>query len=790
MKITFDEQGEPRPYSQAVQLFDAYGQPISLAAGSGLDPAAHEDLRGEMGAGGVRYFSGYLHNEDEANQKLTGRDGIEVWNKMRRTDAKVDGVLQTINLPIESATWDIVMPPEDDPAYEYTTEEHVEFAKDQLFRRIDWAAYLKHALSCVWAGFSFFEKIYDLEDGKYVLKKVAPRLASSLWRWMVANNELVGIEQRVWKDQAVEFINIPREKIVLITFRQEANSYEGLSILRAVWKHFVIKDTLYKIDAIRLERFAIGTPVITLPEQYNETLYQLAKNIGKNWKGAEQSYVVKVQGMGIELLQMNGTNSLDLIPTIQHHDEQIPMVALAQFMSFGTTQTGSRALGETSTEFFYDSEIALARLICETTQRDLLWPTMDLNFPEKPRPRLVFRDLGAASLGAIIEGLSRIGGFITPTRDTENSLRERLDMPALGEDEEFAPVRQQQVQPQAPQQMLAAIPTRAVAAAHQQESECPSCGGHHGPEQAVELQARPSQQVVGEEEFWRPLRPPERFVALRQISGRMLDARDQMLRVLLAYREEWAADLINQLVQHIPDGPKAITKAKLTPKQVAECVAHLRPIAMETFDFGAQQVNSELQKQAREAGITTKLTRNKVREKTICKPWLDVLELRNEPLSEIDVNNLLTARLKILVNKMAQKTQDAAQQMAATTWRTLGADGLTPAEMGSIEEGLLASAEKEAKYISAVSTNEALNLGRDAEAQRLVEEIDYADYSAILDSPNLCQNCEAADGTEVQVGSAEYYEMTPPLSGGPYGPCLGNGQCRCIWSYVMRSNIT
>ncbi len=786
MKITFDEQGEPQALSRNVHLYDAHGRPIALASVAGLDPAAHEDLRGEMGAGGVRYFSGYLYNEDEANQKLTGRDGIEIWNKMRRTDAKVDGVLQTINLPIESATWDIVMPPEDDPAYEYTTEEHVEFAKDQLFRRIDWAAYLKHALSCVWAGFAFFEKVYDLEDGKYVLKKVAPRLASSLWRWMVENNELVGVEQRVWRDQAVEFIKIPRDKIVLITFRQEANSYEGLSILRAVYKHFLIKDTLYKIDAIRLERFAIGTPVITLPEVYNETLFQLAKNIGKNWKGAEQSYVIKVQGMEVELLQMNGANSLDLIPTIKHHDEQIPMVALAQFMSFGTTETGARALGETTTEFFYDSEIALARLVCETTQRDLLWPTMDLNYPEKPRPRLVFRDLGAASLGTIIESLSKIGGFITPTRDTENSLRERLDMPALGEDEEFAPVRQQQAQQQAQQQMASGAPVSAVAAARQADGACPSCGGHHSPEQAVELQAKPSQQVVGEEEFWRPLRPSERFVALRQISGRMLDARDQMLRVLLAYRQEWATDLISQLVQHIPDGPKAITKAKLTPAQVKEAVEHLRPIAMETFEFGGQQVQAELQRQAREAGVQVKLTRNKVREKTVVKPWVDLmakrglLELRNEPLSEIDVNNLLTARLKILVNKMAQKTQDAAQQMAATTWRTLGADGLTPEEMGSIEEGLLASAEKEAKYISAASTSEALNLGRDAEAQRLIEDIDYTDFSAILDE-RVCTPCMDADGTEMEVGSEQYYEMMPP-----YTKCEGGNFCRCIYVFVLK----
>jgi hypothetical protein len=57
MKIIVDDQGELRPAST---LLDAHGQPMALAAGAGLDRDAHDSLRGEMGAGGGRYFSGYL----------------------------------------------------------------------------------------------------------------------------------------------------------------------------------------------------------------------------------------------------------------------------------------------------------------------------------------------------------------------------------------------------------------------------------------------------------------------------------------------------------------------------------------------------------------------------------------------------------------------------------------------------------------------------------------------------------------------------------------------------------
>jgi len=193
MKITLDGFDGLVPSST---LLGADGRPIDLARGRRDDMDLN--LRGESGAGGVQYFDGYLFNEDELNQKLSGREGIAQWNKMRRTDAKVDGAIQTIKLPIKSATWDVALPKEDDPAYERTTEEHVDFARDQLFRRLNWSEYLEHALSAVWAGFSFFEKVYQLdEDGKMVLKKVAPRLASTLWRWIIKDGELAGIDQVV-----------------------------------------------------------------------------------------------------------------------------------------------------------------------------------------------------------------------------------------------------------------------------------------------------------------------------------------------------------------------------------------------------------------------------------------------------------------------------------------------------------------------------------------------------------------------------------------------------------------
>jgi len=234
-------------------------------------------------------------------------------------------------------------------------------------------------------------------------------------------------------------------------------------------------------------------------------------------------------------------------------------------------------------------------------------------------------------------------------------------------------------------------------------------------------------------------------------------------------------------------GPEAITDAKLDPDQIDKAVARLKPVVAEVLEFGGTQVLNELRAQARDAGVEVKLSHSKIRERTICLRWIDMLELRDQPLDEIDVDSLLTARLKILVGRMAQKTEQAAWQLAATAWRTMGGDGLTPEEMGTIKGALVQAVEQDAQFISSVSVSEAMNLGRDAEAQRLISDIQFTEYSAILDT-NVCPNCAAADEHQMQIGSKDYYAMMPPLSGGPFGSCRGKFRCRCIFLYVLRAS--
>lgn len=791
MEIRLTDTANP-----SVVILDAHGRPLELAAAK-APKIDRKGLTEELGTGGVSFTSGLI-DSNEFNAALTGQEGVRTYDKMRRTDAKVAGLLNAITMPCLGATYDVELPEEDDPAFSRTTDEHVQFLRENLFQRLDFTTeFLRHALSCIWSGYSWFEKVYSLENGRLYLKKLSPRIASTLYRWNVTGTgELESVTQETWKDGQTKYIEVPRHKIALFTFQREANDFEGLSLLRPVYRHFLIKDTLYRLDAIRNERFAIGVPHIKLPADYSAEMLTMAKAIGKNWKGAEQSFVVTVEGMEISILQVAGGEALDLIPTIKHHDEMIPMVGLAQFLSYGTTETGSRALGESSQTFFYDALRGWLDDLMDQMNREVCWPLLDLNYPNQPRPRLAYSELGSASLSMVIDSLQKIGPvYVTPTRDTENDIRDRLNLPPLDEEEDFNPPQSKAAAPaQSPFQPGIAPPGAAPPKEPKKKTPATERGTEEAPTQPageaaeatsacghVHLQATPSEQVVNEEGWWRPLRPVERHIALRQIEGAMVDARDQLIRVLLAFRKEWVADLVKQVQEVAPDGPLAINKVAISKQGEKEAIASFLPILMGLYEFGQEQVRKELESQAREAGV--KLTRNKVREKTIALRQA-AMWFRDEGLSPSDAEELINARAVLSIKRLKEKTEGIARSYANSAWRTQGS--IDQAELEKLSDDLQAFAETESRLTAAVNVSESLNLGRDAEAQKLKESIQFADYSSVLDPVTTCENCERADGTEVELDSEQYYDMSPPLRSREFGDCAGLDRCKCIWAFVIK----
>ena len=436
--ITINLNSNGNGHPNTVELLDQHG--ISLAhrrdVTDNLGQIEHEQrstrglLTREVTEGGVSYFSGYI-DSDEFNDKLTGTDAVMMYDKMRRTDAQIQAILFAAKLPVKGAKWDIVW-----PEGQEGTDEQLDFAKENLFRLQSFPQFLEHALSCLWAGFSWFEKVYTVRNGKMWLDKLAPRLATSQYRWWTDEKEnLIGIRQ--WVQSSGFRADLPLDKIVLFSYAKEGNNFEGMSLLRGAYKHWFIKDQIYHIDAIRIERFALGVPHFRVPsENFDSKTISDLQTVGKNWKAGEQSYLITPMEIEVDLLSLSQGQVLDVLSTIDHHNQEIGKSTLTQFINLGSTQSGSRALGEVNVEFFYDAVKGMAEWLAEEVTRQVVWPLMDFNYPDQPRPMVVVDDIGAVGMQSVKEMLRDLGEtFVQPDLETENYIRRMYKMPLRTEEQ-------------------------------------------------------------------------------------------------------------------------------------------------------------------------------------------------------------------------------------------------------------------------------------------------------------------------------------------------------------------
>src|SRR4051794_24223661 len=195
-------------------------------------PKAEKGL--EIGDSGTRMLAGIIN--EEYNTKLLGIAGVEIYDEMRKSDATVKAAVLSTTLPIRAAEWYI------EPASEDALDvEIADFATKAMFewQDIEWADLLRQALLSLPFGHMVFEKVYGTreEGGKtyIVLNKLAPRMPRSIQKWAIGSDNAPGITQTTSTGQTAE---IPMAKLVVIVHEKEGDNWEGISILRAAYKHW------------------------------------------------------------------------------------------------------------------------------------------------------------------------------------------------------------------------------------------------------------------------------------------------------------------------------------------------------------------------------------------------------------------------------------------------------------------------------------------------------------------------------------------------------------------------
>ncbi|MBL5830874.1 DUF935 family protein [Bacillus sporothermodurans] len=285
---------------------------------------------------------------------------------------------------------------------------------------------LGEMLSALEYGYSCTEKVfdYDKKTGKIVLKKMKVLNPHSVKVKTNRFGDIEFVKQRIGSKE----IEIPAQKIIWYAHDKKFGDPYGNSILRTPYKHWFIKDKMYRFANIAYERY--GTPLLV-------GNVQDAKDVGKM-----QKLLRKINGMtglaisgGDQIQAIQGSNA-DFVGYIEHHDRKIMEALLVPPMLLGLSrgQSGSYAMSSNQFDIFMIRLQALQRDIKALIEEEIIRPLIDLNFPNVKRyPSFNFRPL----VDDDREKLSRVFQAMITAQviaPSEEWIREELGFPAMSDE--------------------------------------------------------------------------------------------------------------------------------------------------------------------------------------------------------------------------------------------------------------------------------------------------------------------------------------------------------------------
>lgn len=415
---------------------------------------------GQSALAGTVEYAGRV--QTEWDRTLRGREGAKKYQEMQEGNATVGGIMNAIEIALSSVVWGFEAPEDADPEHPAMIEA-VKLGDSWLGdMSIPWsetvtaiAAYLGYGYQPLEVQWKYRRgedadpsSFYD--DNRIGLRKLLPIPQVTVDRWLFSEDgSLEGLVQLLDNGKTAE---VPIGKLCIVKTRYHHGSPEGRSILRPAYPNYYYLTHFEEMEAIGVERDAVGFPVIYLPlgadKNTGSTEYQAALDVVRNIKRDDQQGLVipppygesEAQRTKLELLGTPGTKLFDDDKIIRRHQWQIGASAMTQFLQMGSGETGTYALSRDSTDMFVMSvhsrldQMAsyLNRFVFRLLFRANVVPGLE-DYPVLAPGRVTEGDIVA-----LMDTVSKLtlSGLITVNDETENWARTQVGAPELPEREE------------------------------------------------------------------------------------------------------------------------------------------------------------------------------------------------------------------------------------------------------------------------------------------------------------------------------------------------------------------
>jgi hypothetical protein len=252
--------------------------------------------------------------------------------------------------------------------------------------RAAWYPHLDTALTSMKYGHYYFEQVGEItNDGPggaemWRLRKLSPRHPRTITEFIVnQKGELLAICQGFATydprtrppAEFAPFDPISADRLVWYLWDSEPGDWVGRSIYRPMYRNWLIKDRLLRVDAIKHERNGVGMPIINAPEGATNPQMQDLDRMAQEYKVGERGGGAIPFGAKLTLVGTSGTLP-DTIASIRMQNEEMAKSLLMMFMQLGQTETGSRALGRSFIDWFTLAQEIIANWVANVGNEQIV----------------------------------------------------------------------------------------------------------------------------------------------------------------------------------------------------------------------------------------------------------------------------------------------------------------------------------------------------------------------------------------------------------------------------------
>lgn len=334
-----------------------------------------------------------LEHVPELRWRPGGKGQVATYHKMR-TDAQVQGLFMGATLPVRR--YNFALSKNGAKArvlkristnYNIPVKGEEDKPRGRRKNRFKHEDHLRHALLAMIYGHYYFEQSGEVgPDLKWHIRKLGPRKPQTIMDILTEDDGgLKAIIQRTRKGGSLGHgfgvgqlgnIEIPVDKLVAYIWEQEGGDWTGRSMLRGIYKNWLVKDRILRVGAINIER-AGGVPVIRAPKGANQG------DMDKLGLMAQQFKIGEDSGGAIphdaELMLAKAAGGDGATEYIKLMNEEMGRGWLMMFLNLGQTTSGSRALGNSFVDLALNAYESIATWYTDIFNEHVIEDDVDWN---------------------------------------------------------------------------------------------------------------------------------------------------------------------------------------------------------------------------------------------------------------------------------------------------------------------------------------------------------------------------------------------------------------------------